>query len=192
MEEAMKTQDLQKVDERRKNAIPSDRCCAMRSFIAAALLTCLAAGCGSPIDCSRRAIERCNSSGDNLAGDWEGTWESHDRGYRRTLRAEFTPYGDGEYRGKYEAIFGSVVPLEFESLHSTTDKGGVTRFSGTAGTDSLFPAGCRYDGAADGSTLVINYLSVKDFGVIRLTRSGSASEQSVSQALVYVSGNLLR
>jgi hypothetical protein len=89
-------------------------------------------------------------------------------------------------------MFGSVIPLEYESLHSTTDKGGVTRFSGTAGSDSLFPAGCRYDGAADGSTLVINYVSAKDFGVIRLARSNSAGEPGVSQALAYVSGKLLR
>jgi hypothetical protein len=192
MEEAMKTQDLPRLDECRKNAIPGDRRCAMQSLIAAALLTCLVSGCGSAIDCDLRATDRCGSSGDNLAGTWEGTWESHDRGYHRTLRAEFTPCGDGEYRGKYEAMFGSVVPLEFESLHSTTDKGGVIHFDGTAGRDSPLPEGSRYEGTADGSTVVINYVSAKDFGMIRLTRSGSAGEPGVSQALAYVSGELLR
>ncbi len=164
----------------------------MRTLIAAALATCLASGCGSVIENDWRETERCSSSGDNLAGTWEGTWESHDRGFRRTLRAEFTPCRDGEHRGKYEVTFGGVVPLEYEALHSTTDKGGVTHFSGIAGCDSLFPEGCRYDGAADGSTLVINYVSARDFGVIRLARSGSAGEPGFSQVLAYVSDELLR
>jgi hypothetical protein len=85
-----------------------------------------------------------------------------------------------------------VIPLEYELLHSATEMGGVTRFNGTAGSDSLFPEGCRYEGTADGSTLVINYVSAKDFGVIRLTRTGTVGGESVSQALAYVSGELLR
>jgi hypothetical protein len=192
MEEAMKPQDLPKLDGCRTNAIPRDRRCGMRALIAAALVTCLASGCGAVIENDWRENERCSSSGDNLAGAWEGTWESHDRGYCRTLRAEFTPCGEGEYRGKYDALFGGVIPLEYESLHSTTETGGVTRFHGTAGKDSLFPAGCRYDGIADGSTLVINYVSAKDFGVIRLARTRSAGEPGVSQALADISGQLLR
>ena len=180
----MKTQHLPELGETRMDGV--------RSLIAAAMLTCLASGCGSAIEYDCRATERCGHSGDNLAGTWDGTWESHDRGYRRTLRAEFTPCGEGEYRGKYEAMFGGVVPLENETLHSTTDNGGTTRFSGTAGRDSLLPEGCRYDGAADGSTLIINYVSAKDFGVIRLIRTRSAGEPGVSQTLAYVTGELSR
>jgi hypothetical protein len=68
----------------------------------------------------------------------------------------------------------------------------VIHFDGTAGRDSPFPEGSRYEGTADGSTVVINYVSARDFGVIRLTRSGSAGEPGVSQALADVSGELLR
>lgn len=69
--------------------------------------------------------------------------------------------------------------------HATSQYGGEIRFSGTMTRSALFKAGTRFDGCGDGVTLVINYQSGNDFGVIRLQRAASSDDSGGAQVLMH-------
>lgn len=107
---------------------------------------------------------------DNLAGLWEGSWESDYNGHNGKLRAIVTPCGPGKYRAHYHATFAMVIPYAYETVHNASTQGNVTYFSGVQDLGPLAGGVYHYNGYADGSTFVASYRADKDHGTFRMQR----------------------
>jgi hypothetical protein len=162
-----------------------------RLFLFAAIVyATIASGCGTRFEPVPPTSAECPNVGDPLTGRWIGTWQSFDHGSNRSVQADFTACGGGQYRGSYAVPYGGVIPCTHELTHSAEEHGNKLRFSGTLTRDALLKAGTRYDACSDGATLVINYQSGIDFGVIRLRRTVAVPKRDVSLALADAIGNL--
>jgi hypothetical protein len=140
---------------------------------AAAWLACAASGCVCTFERDWHAAQRCPIAGDQFAGLWEGTWESHYNGHNGKLRAIITNCGHGQYHARYHATFAFVVPYAYDTVHSAVQQAGVTYFSGQQDLGCLAGGLYHYSGYADGSTFVASYRADKDHGVFRMRRVGS-------------------
>lgn len=138
-------------------------------------MTSAASGCLCTFERDWRAAQNRSIPADNLAGLWEGTWESHHNGHNGKLRAIITRCGNGQYHARYHATFAVVVPYSYNTTHTATDHGAVTYFSGEQNLGCLAGGLYRYNGQADGMTFVANYRADKDHGVFRMRRVGCGS-----------------
>jgi hypothetical protein len=132
----------------------------------AAILAGVSSGCCCTFERDWRAAQQCGVPSDQLAGLWEGTWESHYNGHNGKLRAIITNCGGGQYHARYHATFVFVVPYAYDTTHSAVDQGGVTYFSGVQDLGCLAGGVYHYNGYAD-------YRADKDYGVFRMRRVGS-------------------
>lgn len=133
------------------------------------LLTCGFIGC-TGFQREWRASEGYSHPGDQLAGRWEGTWESHVNGHDGKLRAIITPCSSGGYHAHYHATYLKVVPFAYETWHSTTPGGNVTFVMGEEDLGWLAGGLYQYNGQTDGDSLVVCYQADEDHGVFRLYR----------------------
>lgn len=141
----------------------------VRWLCCVALFAASSTGCCS-FEMNWHAAKRQPPPCDNLAGLWEGTWESNYNGHDGKLRAIITPCGPGRYRAQYHATFAFVVPYAYETIHTASEQGGVTYFSGVQDLGPLAGGVYRYNGRADGETFVASYRADKDHGVFRMRR----------------------
>jgi hypothetical protein len=144
-------------------------------ILSAAWLGLAASGCLCTFERVWHAARRQPVPGDNLAGLWEGTWESQYNGHNGKLRAIITPCGNGQYRARYHATFALIVPYSYDTTHTATHAGGVTYFSGEQDLGCLAGGLYRYNGLADGACFTATYRADKDYGVFRMRRVGSGS-----------------
>lgn len=107
---------------------------------------------------------------DNLAGLWEGTWESGYNGHTGKLRAIITRCDNGQYHAWYFATFAGCIPYAYETTHSATEQDGVTYFSGVQDLGPLAGGLYHTNGSANGQQFEARYQADKDFGVYRMTR----------------------
>jgi hypothetical protein len=149
----------------------------------AVVFAAMASGCGARLESLSPKSAECPEAGDPLTGRWIGTWQSFDQGSKRSVQAEFVPCGDGQFRARYVVPIGGVIPCTHELTHATSRRGSAIWFSGTMSRDALLKAGTRFDASSDGVTLVINYQSARDFGVIRLHLADSARKPSMAEFL---------
>ena len=135
-------------------------------------------GCLCTFECDWRAARNAPAPADQLAGLWEGTWESHVNGHNGTLRAIITPQGSGCYVAQYKGTFAGCVPFVYKTSHAVTSQAEVTHF---AGEEQLPVFGSyRMTGWADGRTFEAHYQAAEDHGTFRMNRvnpPGCASVQ---------------
>ena len=138
-------------------------------------LICLGLFAASSTGCCSYEMKWCAAKRqpvpcDNLAGLWEGTWESDYNGHNGKLRAIITPCGPGQYHAHYHATFAVVIPFAYETVHSASDHGSITYFSGEQDLGALAGGVYHYNGHADGSTFVASYRADKDYGTFQMRR----------------------
>ncbi len=144
-----------------------------RLLPALSLLLCVfCSGCLCTFERDWRAAQKCLPPADNLAGLWEGTWESHYNGHDGTLRAIITPCGDGRYIAQYKGTFAYIVPFAYTTTHYATSQGAATQFAGEESLGPLFGGTYRMQGCADGRSFTAHYQADKDHGVFRMQRVG--------------------
>ena len=134
------------------------------------LLAFSATGCIWTFEKDWRAAKKCGVPCDNLAGLWEGTWESDYNGHKGRLRAIITKCSDGHYHARYHATFAAVIPYAYNTTHAATEGDSVTWFCGEEDLGVL--VGGRYftNGEANGRTFVACYQADKDHGTFRMCR----------------------
>jgi hypothetical protein len=137
-------------------------------FAVLALLACLSSGCCCAFQREWSAAQACPIPCDDLAGLWEGSWESSESGHHGRLRAIITRCGEGRYNAFYCGTFALIIPFTYEADHPAARQDGATCFTGEA------DLGCfgtfRCNGWADGRTFFANYSSQKDTGTFRMSR----------------------
>lgn len=92
-----------------------------------------------------------------LAGCWEGTWQSDSNGHRGELRAIITKQGDGYYNAHFHATYLAVVPFEFELPLLVTDDGRTYALEGEADLGWLAGGLYHYGGTATANEFLANY-----------------------------------
>jgi hypothetical protein len=125
-------------------------------------------GCHCAFEKEWQAAHDCPIPCDQLAGLWEGTWESEETGHHGSLRAIVTSCGNGHYNAYYCGTFAVIIPFTYEANHPATQGNGCTCFTGEADLGCFGSFSCN--GWANGSQFVANYASEKDKGVFRMCR----------------------
>ena len=86
-----------------------------------------------------------------LAGCWEGTWQSDWNGHQGGLRAIITKAGAGAYHAQFKATYATVIPFEFDIPLLVTDDGSIYTFESDADLGWLAGGLYNYTGTASGS-----------------------------------------
>lgn len=136
-----------------------------------ALFSVTSTGCVCTFERDWQAAQQYGIPCDNLAGLWEGTWQSNYNGHHGKLRAIITRCGDGTYHARYHATFAVLIPYAYETTHTAIEQDGVTHFSGQEDLGCL--AGGMYHtcGEADGCTFTARYQADTDHGIFRMCRA---------------------
>jgi hypothetical protein len=138
-----------------------------------ALLVCCSSGCLLNFGRDWRSAKRDGIYTDNLAGLWEGTWQSDHNGHTGTLKAIITPCGNGQYKAQYKGTFALIIPFAYATTHAAADEPGVTYFSGQENLGPLFGGDYTINGWANGESFVASYCADVDHGTFTMHRVGS-------------------
>lgn len=136
---------------------------------------CLLAVCGALTGCSFdrewQAAQTYAYPEYELAGCWEGTWQSDYNGHNGGLRAIITKQGDGYYNAHFHATYAVVIPFEFEIPMLVTDEGRAYTFEGQADLGWLAGGVYTYNGNASSTDFLANYCAENnDHGTFTMTK----------------------
>jgi hypothetical protein len=112
-----------------------------------------------------------------LAGCWEGTWQSDYNGHHGGLRAIITKQGEGYYNAHFHATYAVVIPFEFELPLLVTDDGRAYALEGEADLGWLAGGRYTYNGSATASDFIAAYCAEnKDHGTFTMQKVQTCSE----------------
>ena len=112
-----------------------------------------------------------------LAGCWEGTWQSDYNGHHGRLRAIITKQGEGYYDAHFHATYAAVIPFEFELPLLVTDDGRAYALEGQADLGWLAGGLYTYNGNATATDFVAAYCAEnKDHGTFTMQKVQTCSE----------------
>ena len=107
----------------------------------------------------------------DLAGCWEGTWNSCSTGHKGVLRAKITPCSDGvHYRADFEGTFFKFLPFQYSVVLTVTQPGDPVEFQGQQDLGRLAGGVYRYTGYATDCEFHANYGASKDHGKFVMRR----------------------
>jgi hypothetical protein len=106
-----------------------------------------------------------------LAGCWEGTWQSDYNGHHGSLRAVITKQNEGVYNAHFKATFAVLIPYEFEIAFFVSHDGQIYTFEGTQDLGRLAGGVYTYNGTAS-STDFRSFYSAdnKDHGTFTMQK----------------------
>jgi hypothetical protein len=138
------------------------------------VLACGSSGCLLTFERDWRSAQRDGIQTDQLAGIWEGTWQSNYNGHTGKLKAIITPCGNGHYHAQYKGTFALVVPFAYETTHyGEVGEDGVIYFSGRQSLGKLAGGDYVTQGWANGATFFATFQADVDHGTFRMHRVGS-------------------
>lgn len=112
-----------------------------------------------------------------LAGCWEGTWQSDYNGHHGGLRAIITKQGDGYYDAHFHATYAVVIPYEFQLPLLVTDDGRAYVLEGEADLGWLAGGLYTYNGTATATDFAASYCAENnDHGTFTMTKVQTCSE----------------
>ncbi len=86
-----------------------------------------------------------------LAGCWDGSWQSDSSSRQGDLRAIITKEGAGAYHAHFKATHATGIPFEFDTPLLVTDDGSVYTFESEADLGWLAGGLYNCEGMANGS-----------------------------------------
>lgn len=132
------------------------------------LMVCFA---GCAFERQWQSARQFNSLEYELAGCWEGTWQSQVNHRQGSIRAIITRQGQNCYHAHFRTSCVSVIPVEFEMPLYVSDEGAVYSFEGEQDLGRLAGGVFVCSGRASGCELSAEYLSDRgDSGRLTLTR----------------------
>ena len=113
-----------------------------------------------------------------LAGCWEGTWQSDWNQHHGGLRAIITKESESTYRAKFKATYLVVVPFEFEMPLLVAEDGQIYTFEGEADLGLLAGGLYTYKGSAAASEFASSYCGGNgDHGTFTMTKRPTCSQE---------------
>jgi|GEM_PF-2836801 len=130
-----------------------------------------------------QSARQFNSLEYELAGCWEGTWQSDVSRRQGSIRAIITRQGQNCYHAHFRTSCVSVIPVEFEMPLYVSDEGTVYSFEGEQDLGRLAGGVFICSGQASGCDLSADYLSDRgDSGKLALTRVCGGGECGGSES----------
>lgn len=118
-----------------------------------------------------RAASQYSYPEQELAGCWEGTWQSDYNGHNGGLRAIITKQGDGYYDAHFHATYAVLIPYEFRLPLLVTDDGKAYALEGEADLGWLAGGLYTYNGSATGTDFLAAYCAEnKDHGTFTMQK----------------------
>jgi hypothetical protein len=115
------------------------------------------------------AVRECRAA--ELAGCWEGRWESCTSGHQGPLNAKFCKVDDTHYRVDFSGRFFKIFPFHYSvTLMVTGQDGDTLLLSGTSYLGRMFGT-FHYSARATDCSFVADYTSCKDRGRFILHRA---------------------
>lgn len=112
-----------------------------------------------------------------LAGCWEGTWQSDYNGHHGGLRAIITKQGEGYYDAHFHATYAAVIPFEFQLPFLVADDGAAYALQGEADLGWLAGGLYNYNGSATATDFVAAYSAEnKDHGTFTMQKKRPCAE----------------
>ncbi len=112
-----------------------------------------------------------------LAGCWEGTWQSDYNGHHGGLRAIITKQGEGYYDAHFHATYAAVIPYEFDLPLLVTDDGTAYALEGEADLGWLAGGLYTYNGSATATDFVAAYCAENnDHGTFTMQKKRPCAE----------------
>ncbi|MDG2359857.1 MAG: hypothetical protein P8M20_09400 [Planctomycetaceae bacterium] len=106
-----------------------------------------------------------------LAGCWEGAWQSDYNGHHGGLRAIITKQGEGYYDAHFHATYAAVIPFEFDLPLLVTDDGTAYALQGEADLGWLSGGLYTYSGNATATDFIAGYSAEnKDHGTFTMQK----------------------
>jgi hypothetical protein len=145
-----------------------------QSKLAIVLLLMLSAG-GCSFDRQWRTLAHAptttsTSTGDPLAGRWDGKWTSEQNGHSGRLRAIVTPVDADTYHIDYDARFLGIMRFTHGMNVTAAREGEAVKFEGREDLGGLAGGVYRYNGTADGREFISTYESKDDHGRFEMRR----------------------
>ena len=113
-----------------------------------------------------------------LAGCWQGTWQSDWNQHSGGLRAIITKESESTYRAKFKATYLVVVPFEFEMPLLVAEDGQIYTFEGSADLGLLAGGLYTYKGSAAASEFASSYCGGNgDHGTFTMTKKPPCSQE---------------
>lgn len=114
----------------------------------------------------------CTEASTDLAGSWEGKWESRASGHQGNLRAIITRGEEGRYYARFHARFWKLFTYEYSvPMTAVEEEDGRLHFTGQAYLGELAGGMYYYDGYATATTFVASYRCSKDHGCFSMCRA---------------------
>ena len=107
-----------------------------------------------------------------LAGEWSGSWASTQSSMGDALRGTIDKQPDGTYRARFDAVFAKVFSHKSTVTLKVKDPAARPwQFTGEEDLGLLNGGVCKYEGHADGSAFVCNYVSFMDKGTFQMKQA---------------------
>lgn len=117
-----------------------------------------------------------------LAGCWEGTWQSDYNGHHGSLRAIITKENEGVYNAHFKATFALIIPYEFEIPFLVSNDGEIYTFEGTQDLGRLAGGVYTYNGTASSTDFRSFYNATnKDHGTFTMQKLQTCNECGSSE-----------
>ena len=154
---------------------------AIELFVRLSVAAVLIVVCGMLTGCSfeRQWQEATKYSypEQELAGCWEGTWQSDYNGHHGGLRAIITKQGEGYYDAHFHATYAAVIPYEFQLPLLVTDDGTAYALEGEADLGWLAGGLYTYNGNATATDFAASYCAEnKDHGTFTMQKKRPCAE----------------
>jgi hypothetical protein len=154
---------------------------ALGMLIRLSVAALLVALCGLLTGCSFerqwQEATRYSYPEQELAGCWEGTWQSDYNGHHGGLRAIISKQGEGYYDAHFHATYAAVIPFEFELPLLVTDDGTAYALEGEADLGWLAGGLYTYNGNATATDFVAAYCAENnDHGTFTMQKKRPCAE----------------
>ena len=117
-----------------------------------------------------------------LAGCWEGTWQSDYNGHHGSLRAVITKENEGVYNAHFKATFAVIIPYEFQIPFLVSNDGEIYTFEGTQDLGRLAGGVYTYNGTASSTGFRSFYNATnKDHGTFTMQKLHTCNECGSSE-----------
>ncbi|MDA0323056.1 MAG: hypothetical protein O2923_10130 [Verrucomicrobia bacterium] len=135
--------------------------------LALALAGLLAGGCST---FNRDWRHHADAAHDELAGLWQGSWQSDANGHHGGLRCIISPMQDSRLETRYRATYMGILRFEYSLPVDVEGSAGAYSFTGQADLGALAGGVYTYSGGVTGTSFRANYQCERDHGTFRMQR----------------------
>ena len=112
--------------------------------------------------------------GDDIAGRWEGSWQSDVKGHNGRLRCLLTKVSDQQYRAWYHAKYRKILSFSYAVPLHVWPADDAYRFEGQADLGWYAGGLYQYEGRATATNFYSTYRSKHDHGTFQMSRPESS------------------